>query len=62
MLFIDQRTFETMWYIPMILAVYLLIPIFALTLKKVSLKAFSIALAIVFIDTMIIPNVNDLLT
>ena len=61
MLFIDQRTFESMWYIPMILAVNLLIPIFALALKKVSLKAFAIPLTIVFISTMIVPNLNDLL-
>ena len=61
MLFIDQRTFESMWYIPMILSVYLLIPIFALALKKVSLKVFAIPCIIVFVSTMIIPNANDIL-
>lgn len=62
MLFIDQVTFDSMWYIPMILAVYLLIPIFALVLKKVSLKVFVIPCAIVFVSTMVIPNINAFLS
>lgn len=62
MLFIDQVTFASMWYIPMILAVYLLIPIFALVLKKVSLKVMLVPCVIVFLSTMVIPNINAFLT
>jgi len=61
MLFIDQVTFDSMWYIPMILAVYLLIPIFALVLKKVSLKVMLVPCMIVFLSTMVIPNINAFL-
>ena len=58
MLFIDQVTFDSMWYIPMILSVYLLIPLFALLLKKVSLKAFIAPCIIVFISSMLVPGIN----
>ena len=62
MLFIDQVTFESMWYIPMILAVYLLIPVFALVFRKVSLRVIAIPCIVVFFSTMLIPNVNAFLS
>ena len=47
MLFIDQVTFGNMWYLPMILCVYLMIPIFALVFRNVSPRVIALPCAIV---------------
>ena len=61
MLFIDQVTFGNMWYLPMILCVYLMIPIFALVFRNVSPRVIALPCAIVFLSQMIITDINDLL-
>lgn len=61
MLFVNQTTFESMWYIPMILCVYLLIPLVTMLLKKVSLRVFVIPCVLVFLSSMLLPNVNSLM-
>lgn len=61
MLFIDQVAFDSTWYIPMILCVYLLIPIFALVLQRCRLRVFAIPCLMVFLSTMVFPNINSIL-
>lgn len=61
MLFIDQITFDSMWYMPMILCVYMMIPIVATALRKWSISAVLILIAILFISSMLIPGCNLLL-
>lgn len=61
MLFMDQVSFDSMWYIPMILCVYLLIPVFALAFNRASLKIVAIPCGVVFCSTMLIANVNSFL-
>lgn len=59
MLFVDQVTLGSMWYIPMILAVYTVIPLFAIALQHVDDKRFLLApAAIVFLQGMLVPNLN----
>lgn len=60
MLFIDQLTFESMWYIPMILCLYMLIPLLAIALRKVSLRSFFLPMAILYLSAMVFPNLNAL--
>ena len=59
MLFIDQVSFNSMWYIPMILCVYLLIPFIVLLKNKISMKSFIPVLIIVLFSVMLIGNLND---
>ena len=61
MLFIDQTTLGSMWYIPVILCLYTVLPLFALLLRKVPLRTFVLPSAIVFV-ILILHNVNLLLT
>lgn len=58
MLFLDQVTFDSMWYMPMILCIYMLIPMVAMSLRKWSIKVFSIPLLVLFISSMLIPGCN----
>ncbi len=60
LLFVDQITFSSMWYIPMILCVYLLIPVFSIFIERTSGKLLLIPCTCLFFSTMIIPNVNAL--
>lgn len=62
MLFIDQVSFNSMWYIPMILCVYLLIPFIVLVKNKMSLKMFIPILVIVLFSGMLVGNLNDFVT
>lgn len=58
LLFIDPITFGNMWYIPMILCIYTLIPVVAVFLKKHKSKLMLIPLFICTISAFIIPNIN----
>lgn len=58
LLFIDQVTFDSMWYMPMILCVYVMIPIVALALRKWSILAFGVLISILFTCSMLIPGCN----
>ena len=62
MLFIDQFTFESMWYMPMILCLYLLMPLLAMVLRKISLRMLVIPILIVFFSSMVFSNLNAILS
>lgn len=58
MLFFNQYTFESLWYIPMIICIYLVIPYVANAVQKYSYKFLIVPVAIAIISGMIIPNIN----
>lgn len=61
MLFLDQSTMSSMWYMPMILCLYTTIPFAAVLVKKLSLKALSLPLLLAFLYGMCLPALNSLL-
>lgn len=61
-LFINQTTFASMWYLPMILTVYLMIPVFSVSLKLISSAYFRLLLIAAVLVGMVIPNMNTLLS
>ncbi|MBR4435935.1 MAG: acyltransferase [Clostridia bacterium] len=61
LLFIDPTTFGSMWYMHMILCAYLLVPVFAIALKRIKASYFIIPIAIVAISGLILPDVNGTL-
>lgn len=61
MLFLDQITMSSMWYMPMILCLYTTIPFAAMLVKKLSLKALSLPLLLAFLYGMCLPALNSLL-
>ncbi len=60
-LFINQTTMSSMWYMPMILLLYLMFPVFSVVLKKLENKYIMALIAIVIIRAMLIPNINTAL-
>lgn len=58
-LFMDQVTLGSMWYMPMILCLYLVIPLIVVIKNQVSLKVLLPAMVIVFLSKMGIPNYNS---
>jgi len=61
MFFIDQVTLGSMWYMPMILCLYLILPFFAVIVQKFPKKYIAIPLAVTFITFMCLPAFNQLL-
>lgn len=61
LLFINQYTFDSMLYLSMILLVYLLIPVYALAIQKMSMFVLWIPAALVMMEQMIMPYVNSAL-
>lgn len=61
MFFLDQVTMRSMWYIPMILCLYLIIPFFSMALNKISLRFIIIPCGIVLLCSSIIPDFNLLM-
>lgn len=61
-LFINQTTFASMWYLPMILTVYLMIPVFSVSLKMINSAYFRLLLIAAVLVGMIIPNINTILS
>lgn len=57
--FLDQVTLGNMWYIPVILGVYLLVPILAVAVKRLPKQALIIPMAFVFLRGMLFRNIND---
>lgn len=51
----------SMWYMPMILCVYLMIPVISVGIKHLGNKLFIVLCAIVVLSSMIIPNINNIL-
>ena len=60
-LFVNQRSFGSMWYMPMILCVYIILPFFIVFLSGFSVKFIFLPLILVFVDGMLIPEINALL-
>ncbi|HEM6332909.1 TPA: acyltransferase [Streptococcus suis] len=60
MLFIDPIVFDSLWYIPMILAVYLMLPILVNAVHQFSLRVLVIPTLIVIVSGMLVPFVNDI--
>ena len=58
LLFFNQKTFASMWYMPMIIAVYTVLPLFITFLEKYSVKFLGIPCALVYISAMILPYLN----
>lgn len=65
MLFVDQRTFGSLWYMPMILCIYTTLPFVVVVKDKLSEGKFSCAVLLpvilVYIVTMVFPAINALL-
>ncbi|MCR5173087.1 MAG: acyltransferase [Oscillospiraceae bacterium] len=60
MLFIDQLTLGSMWYIPVILCLYTVIPFFSLVLRKIPLRSLTLP-ALVILATMLVHDANGIL-
>lgn len=60
-LFFNQTTFPNMWYMPMILVVYLMIPVIAIAIRKLGDKYILALSAILLVSGVIIPNLNQIL-
>ena len=60
-LFFNQTTLPSMWYMPMILIVYLMIPVIAIALKKLGDKYILALSAILLLGGVIIPNLNEII-
>lgn len=56
--FINPISFDSMWYLPMILCVYLVLPFFAVSIRKLGVKSLLLPMAVVACSGMLIPNVN----
>lgn len=61
LMFINPFTMGSMWYMPMILCVYLLIPLLSFGLKKIDNRFFAIPIAIVTFSSFVLPDVNGFL-
>ena len=59
--FINPVTMETMWYMPVILCAYLMIPVFAVALKHIPNKYLILPCGIVIIGSFVIPILNGIL-
>ena len=59
LLFVNQFTYDSMWYMPMILALYLLIPVYSLAIRKMSLFVVLIPMILVILQKMLIPDINS---
>lgn len=58
MLFVNQTTMDSMWYMPMILCLYLIIPFCCILREHISYKAVTLPALLVFLNQMVIPNLN----
>lgn len=58
MLFQNQTTMASLWYMPMIMSLYTTIPFAAIAKNKLGLKAVCLPLILVFINFMCIPAFN----
>lgn len=62
MLLVNPLTMDSMWYMPMIVCVYTLVPLLAAAREKLGLRAFLLPCAIVFGSSMLIPSYNSLVS
>ena len=57
---LNQITMGSMWYMPMILCVYLMIPVLSIALKNLDDRYFLIPISIVVFCSYILPDINGL--
>ena len=58
LLFVNQETMASMWYMAMILIVYLMIPVISVCIKKLGDKYLGILLSVAIIIGVVIPNIS----
>ena len=58
LLFMKNSTFPHMWYMPMIIGIYLFLPLVSMAMQKLSLKSIKIPLIVVILASFILPNLQ----
>ena len=53
-----NSTFPHMWYMPMIIGIYLFLPLVSMAMQKLSLKSIKIPLIVVILASFILPNLQ----
>ena len=61
LLFFEQLPVAHWWYMPMILGIYLVVPLIAMVVQRVSFKIAAVPLVIVSINCILIPTINGVL-
>ena len=61
MLFIKKVDLPNMWYMPVIIGIYIILPFLSIIVKKVDKKVLAVPLIITIVLNMLLPNVNTLL-
>ncbi len=61
LLFINQTTMSSMWYMPMILCLYLMIPVISVAIRKLDNRLFAGLCSLAIVCSMVIPNINTAL-
>lgn len=61
MLFIKKIDLPNMWYMPVIIGIYLVLPFISIIIKKVDKRIIAIPFGISIILNMLLPNINMLL-
>ena len=56
---INQNIFGGMWYMPMILCIYPILPLISIILKRFSIKCLTLPCTLTFIFFMVLPLVNN---
>lgn len=59
LLFVNQITYTSMWYMPMIICVYLVIPFMCMIRDKINLKTALVPLAVLLYASFIIPTIDS---
>ena len=58
LIFVNQETMASMWYMAMILVVYLMIPLFSIGLRKLGDKYVGVLCSVAVLIGMIMPNIK----
>lgn len=61
LLFFEQLPVAHWWYMPMILGIYLAVPLIAMAVQRVSFRIVAVPLVIVTINCILIPTINGVL-
>jgi len=59
--FTNQKTNGSMWYMPMIMGIYLFLPMIIMTIDKIPGKYVALSCSLVFIGSYLYPNYNSFL-
>ena len=60
-LFTNQTTMDSMWYMPMILCLYMLIPYVSMIVRRIPMRMFLLPCLVVYVADMVLPLVNSVL-